>query len=127
MKRFITSLLVVFSFLAIANAQNGNNQNVDFQIVAQDNISTPIYRSPVDVPITGYYVSSCNMLFLSFAYDLGDINVVIENAYTGEYLSETISTNMGVQSIPLREDEGYYTIIISIPNGLRYVATLIIY
>lgn len=124
MKRFFTTLLVVFFFATATNAQNGSDQNVDFQIVAQDDISTPIYRGPLDIPVQGYYSSFLNTLYLSFTYDLGMVNVNIENEMTGESMSEVIPTDSGVQAIPLCSEGEIYTIMLSIPDGRQFIAIL---
>lgn len=60
MKRFLTTLLLAVGISAAVNAQDGSGQYVDFQIVAQDDMSTTIYRSPAVVPVRGYYTSLSN-------------------------------------------------------------------
>ena len=105
-------------------AQNEPDQYVDFQIVAQGHVDTPIYRSPAIIPVQGYYSSYLNTLYLSFTYDLGMVNVNIENEMTGESMSEVIPTDSGVQAIPLCSEGEIYTIMLSIPDGRQFIAIL---
>ncbi len=126
MKRIITILLMICCISAGLNAQNDSDQYVDFQIVAQDDISIPIYRSPALIPIQGYYVSSLNTLYLSFAYDLGSVNIRIENVTEGVYYSNNFPTDSGTQTIILSSDSGLHSITLSVPGGLQYKAELLL-
>lgn len=126
MKRILASLLMFCCIAASSMAQNEPDQYVDFQIVAQGHVDTPIYRSPAIIPVQGYYSSYLNTLYLSFTYDLGMVNVNIENEMTGESMFEVIPTDSGAQAIPLgfSSNGGVFTITLSIPNGLQYIAVL---
>lgn len=103
-------------------AQNGSDQNIDFQIVAQDNIGTPIYRAPVVIPIRGQYIALSETLYLSFSYDIGVINVQVENLFTDEYTSDDIPTNSGVYAITIMSNTGQYKITITTQGGQQYFA-----
>ena len=89
MKRIVTLITACSFCLATItiNAQNGSNQLVDFEIEAQGHVDTPVYRAPAMAPVQGYYVSFVNTLYLSFAYDMGNVTVTVENIGTGEFLS----------------------------------------
>ena len=54
------------------------------------------------------------------------VNVNIENEMTGESMFEVIPTDSGAQAIPLgfSSNGGVFTITLSIPNGLQYIAVL---
>lgn len=128
MKRFVTTLIMVYCCCLAAitiNAQNGSDQVVVFEI-EKDHIDTPIYRAPAIVPVQGYYVSFINTLYLSFIYDMGNVTVTIENIVTGESLSESIPTESGLQAIPLGANNGLYVITIIVPGGQQYTAELLI-
>lgn len=126
MKRILTTLLMVCCIAASSMAQNGSDQYVDFQIVAQGHVDTPIYRAPAIIPVQGYYFSFLNTLYLSFTRDLGMVNVNIENDMTGELISEVIPSDSGAQAIPLGSSSngGIFTITLSSPNGQQYIAIL---
>lgn len=109
---------------AAVNGQNESDQFVDFQIVVQEDVGTPVYRAPAMIPVRGYYVSFLNAIYLSFDYNLGIVYIEVENSHTGEYLSGYIPTGSGFQLIPLGPDIGTYTITISTSAGKQYVAEL---
>ena len=110
MKRILTTLLMVCCIAASSMDQNGSSQYVDFQIVAQGQVDTPIYRTPAIIPVQGYYSSSINTLYLFFTYDLGIITVSIEDTSTGDFISESMSTNNGMQSITTNLQAGHYIV-----------------
>ena len=119
MKRILISLLMVCMAISV-NAQNGGDQYVDFQIVAQDNISTPIYRAPAMIPVRGYYAASSETLYLSFSYDMGIIDVRYVNLSTGEYTVEYIPTDSGVYAVVFGSNPGLYRIFVSTQSGQQY-------
>lgn len=106
MKRFLTTLLLAVGISAAVNAQDGSGQYVDFQIVAQDDMSTTIYRSPAVVPVRGYYTSLSNTLYLYFSLSLGKINVIVEYEDTGETSSMAIPSETGIHAISLFDRTG---------------------
>lgn len=124
MKRILASLLTFCCIAASSMAQNEPDQYVDFQIVAQGHVDTPIYRAPAIVPVQGYYVSSLSALYLCFLYDFGIINVRIENTTTGDFLLESIPTSSGVHFITSGLNPGLYIIWILTPNGSQYFSEL---
>lgn len=124
MKRIITILIMTCCISIAAMAQNGPDQYVDFQIVAQGHIETPIYRAPSFIPVQGYYSSSPSMLFLDFAYNIGTVIVRIENTTTGDFLLESIPTNSGMQLIATSLDTGVYIIWISTSGGSQFYSEL---
>ena len=123
MKRILTNLLLICCIAITGYAQNGSNQVIDFQ-VEKGQIDTPIYRAPAIIPVSGYYMSFINTLYLSFIYDMGNVTVTIENTVTGDSLSESIPTDSGLQAISLGADNGLYVITIIMPGGQQYIAEL---
>lgn len=126
MKRILLTIVTAFCFVTLSFGQNGSDQAVDFQIVAQDDISTPIYRTPAVIPVCGYYVASVCCLNLFFSQDIGTVDVHIENISTGEHYSDSASTDNGVQLIPIGSNSGFYVITISISGVPQYYAELVI-
>lgn len=125
MKR-IVRLFIMMCCLATIHiyAQTGADQVVDFHIEKQGHSDSPIYRAPSIPPVQGYYISLTNTLYLSFSYDMGNVNVTIENTETGEFISEYIPTDSGVQSIPVGTYSRLYVITIVRGDGQQYSADL---
>lgn len=126
MKRILSTIVAAFCFVTLSFGQTGSDQPVDFQIVAQDDISTPIYRTPTVIPVYGYFVASEYCLNLFFSQDLGTVDIHIENISTGERYSDSVSTDNGVQLIPIGSNSGFYVITISISGVPQYYAELVI-
>lgn len=124
MKRIVTTLFMACCMIISVKALNGTDQAVDFRVEKAE-VDTPIYRAPAMVPVQGYYVSLMNTLYLSFAYDMGNVTVTIENTEAGEFLSETIPTDSGF-AIPLGAENGLYTITIVRGGGQQYSAELLL-
>ena len=122
MKRVITTILVAISISIACYAQNGSDQDVDFKIDVQDEISTPIYRSPAVVPVHGFYVSSVNTVYLSFDFPIGDVTYYVQNIEIGYMNSGIIPSDSGTQTLPLPESSGAYRITLATSTGQRFIA-----
>ena len=126
MKKLLSTLLMVCCIATALNAQDESGQNVDFQILVQGHVDTPIYRSPAVIPVQGYYVSQLNTLFLSFMYNLGIVKVCIENVNTGEVRYDAVYSNQGIQALSLWFGSGLYAITLSTSVGQQYIAELLL-
>ena len=74
-------------------------------------------RSIVDSDIEATYYAGA--LTLVFNTDLGDADIIVCNLNTGDVWSGGVS-GMGIETILLSGDEGYYTINIYTDNGEFY-------
>ena len=124
MKRIVTTIFMACCIFISVKAQNGTDQTVDFR-VEKAQVETPIYRAPARIPVQGYYVSFMNTLYLSFAYDMGDVTVRIENTRTGEFFSESFTTDSGM-AITLGAESGLHIITIVRDDGQQYSAELLL-
>lgn len=119
-------MLICCSIAKTGNAQKGADQILDFWLDDQGQVDGSIFRAPSVIPVQGYYVSSQNAIYLSFAYDMGDVKLLIVNTNTGECISEAIPTNSGVQVISLGSNCGHYCISIVGKEGRLCYAELIL-
>jgi hypothetical protein len=127
MKRILTILLMACCSAVASKAQNGSDQYVDFQIVAQGHVDTPIYRAPAIIPVQGFYSSISNTLYVSFDYDLGVIGIYIENVTAGNICNNgNIYANSGIQAIATDLDAGTYLIRIYTSTGVQYSSELVL-
>lgn len=65
-------------------------------------------RSDINSPLQAYYVVSTHNVIISFAYELGDVVVSIENLDTGNYVQEVISSNQGIAFLATPDDYGVH-------------------
>lgn len=81
----------------------------------------PIPRGPV--PISASYNSVMTSVILSFASNLGEIEVEVLNTITGYYDSGFIATWPLSAIIPISGGPGHYIITFTLPSGHQYRGT----
>jgi len=77
-------------------------------------------RVPAQRTIECFYESTMTSIITAFKSSIGTVGVVVENHTTGEYLSGTLSGEVGTQMIPISGTEGFYTITFTLQNGTQY-------
>ena len=75
--------------------------------------------APAKVQVECFYYSSMNSLELSFLYNLGTVNVVLENQTTGEIQNYVGNSATGRMVIPVEPDSAY-RMDITTENGRNY-------
>ena len=123
MKRSVLLLAMMFifsmsSFVAYASTSDPINSSITIEIKpAQPKNPTIKPRTIVDCGIeVNYYAGALTFIFNR---DLGDADIVVCNLNTGDVWSGGVS-GMGIETILLSGDEGYYTINIYTDNGEYY-------
>ena len=76
-------------------------------------------HAPAKVQVECFYYSSMNSLELSFLYNLGTVNVVLENQTTGEIRNYVGNSASGRMVIYLEPDSAY-RMDITTENGRNY-------
>lgn len=118
-KRIILPLLFFFIpvFCPTASCDDGSQIIVEVKGDAPD---SPRHRSPSVAPIRCFYNSGLNLLFVELVSKTGDIDVVVTNRTTGEYMETIISSEECMQMIPCPGKDGQCSITFSLPNGKCY-------
>lgn len=62
------------------------------------------------VPLECEYDFVTKSIMVTFFYDMGYVDVVLQNNFTGEYISATLNSADGYSVIPFNVPSGYYTI-----------------
>jgi len=88
------------------HASNDNNANIP--------------RMPAYIPLYVEYNGFLSCLTVNCKKSLGSMELVINNYTTGEYLSGTLSGEVGTQMVPISGTEGFYTITFTLQNGTQY-------
>jgi hypothetical protein len=83
-----------------------------------------IPHAPGIVPISASYESLLGAVILTFASNLGEIEVEVMNTTTGGYDSGTIDTQFLYATVPITMGSGHYLILFTLPSGQRYKGEL---
>ena len=117
----ILGVMLIFSmsgFYASASTTEPVIDSITVEIKPSPSKNPPVKpRSIVDNDIEATY--HMGALTLVFNTDLGDADIIVCNLNTGDVWSGGIS-GMGIETILLSGDEGYYTINIYTDNGEYY-------
>ena len=122
MKHIFYLLSLAFAIcLASANgyAQNGGNPNPTSPIIIINAPGGQVPRTPTNVPIVGYVLN--NTINLFFSGDLGQMHIVLEEAFDGVLLSAAVDTAEGYVCIPFTGTSGSYTLTFNLEDGTSYI------
>ena len=61
-----------------------------------------------------------SMVFLTFTFNLGEIEVEVMNATTGGYDTGTIDSQFLFATVPITLGPGHYFILFTLPSGRQY-------
>ncbi|MBO4455730.1 MAG: DUF3244 domain-containing protein [Bacteroidales bacterium] len=75
-------------------------------------------RSSVSIPISACVISST--IYLTFSVDIGDIDVILEEASEGIILQTSVDTSTLSAIIPFNAAPGEYCITFTLPSGSVY-------
>jgi len=77
-------------------------------------------RSLVQAPIECQYNPYMNGICTTFNQDLGELDVLVENLSTGEYLEGTVDSAEGYVVLPVSSTAGVYNISFVTASGVEY-------
>lgn len=124
-KRIIFPLLFFFIplFCPAASCDDGTQIIIE---VKGDVAGSPHHRVPLVVPIRCSYNSELNSVFVEFVSKIGDIDVVIANRTSGEFIETTISSEESIQMIPCPGGDGICSITFYLPNRKSYYGEFVL-
>ena len=113
-------ILILLSLLTANIAVYSQNEDI-IPIVVKEKTTqgTKENHAPAKVQVECFYYSSMNSLELSFLYNLGTVNVVLENQTTGEIRNYVGNSASGRMVIYLEPDSAY-RMDITTENGRNY-------
>ena len=93
------------------------------QTGSQDGQERP--HSPALRLFSAYADTDLNIVEVSARYDVGDVDVVLENLSTGE--SATFSFDSSVTAVfPFRGDAGFWQLTLTLADGTDYVGQFVL-
>jgi len=126
MKRFFrfafTAFVAVFlcSQVAFCDDTKKSSHDKTITLTTHDSKLSSRPRARAYIPIQAEYNGFMNSILITLTRELDNTELVIENHTTGEYLSGTLSGEVGTQMIPISGTEGFYTITFTLQNGTQY-------
>ncbi len=96
-----------------------NEDIIPIVVIEETKPNTKGNLAPAKVQVECFYYSSMNSLELSFLYNLGTVNVVLENQTTGEIQNYVGNSATGRMVIPVEPDSAY-RMDITTENGRNY-------
>lgn len=113
-------ILILLSLLTANFAMYSQNEDIKPILVKEKTTQgTKGNLAPAKVQVECFYYSSMNSLELSFLYNLGTVNVVLENQTTGEIQNYVGNSATGRMVIPVEPDSAY-RMDITTENGRNY-------
>jgi Protein of unknown function (DUF3244). len=94
-------------------------------IIQSDGDETVGNRGPVSIPISGYVDSSTGLVYISFDYPCGTVQISFDNLTNGDYFNTEIN-GTGTVMIPAILSPGTWKVVFSLPNGDRFIGDFFI-
>ena len=130
MKKFISILTFILCLPSLIFASPLSVIDKDDDTIAPPSIIIIIIKTPppvpgqprslVQAPIECQYNPYMNGICATFNQDLGELDVLVENLSTGEYLEGTVDSAEGYVVLPVSSTPGVYNISFVTASGVEY-------
>ena len=121
MKRIIIILASILMSLAFGSLNATSDEGVVVvTILPASHVGTTVPNRSLP-PIEAYYSSCISSVIVSFTNNIGDVDVVLTNLFTGESYEGSINAYGMPVLIPISGTEGVYTINFTLENGDEYI------
>lgn len=117
MKKIVLLLSILLSSISLLADEN---QFIPIHVLDDTVVTGHTHRNPDYVPMLAYYDAFTASVCVTFLENLGDIDILIENAISGDYEEYHVNTNLGTAFLPINGSEGLYRILFSLANGVEY-------
>jgi len=77
-------------------------------------------RSPELVPIEAYYDDFTSSVYVSFCTNIGNVDLIIVNQDTSEFIEETINAYGTMIAVPISGNPGLYYLSFTLQSGIEY-------
>ena len=119
----IVGLLMPMTILASSNGGRiGDPINVPIQVQADEE---PNGRPRTQSLFTASLDTDLNILSVSALYNVGEVNVVIENLTTGEYAEYSFDSALP-EDYPISGNAGFWRITLMLENGALYYGEFVL-
>lgn len=106
-------------------AGDGDQIIIIIKLPPTDGDDTPIFRSPIIIPLEANVSAEGDIVTVSFPEDVGTVNASITNTTTGESVSYTVF-GTGSTGLPFSGTSGAYELLITLSSGEQYQGTFFI-
>ena len=113
-------LLSLMSLFVTFEAYGQTDPTIPIPIIGTNPPSEPLHRNPEIVPISCSVDLNTFFIFVSFSYNMGDVDIVLENLSTGEYSLTTVASVTGGGIIPFSGFSGIWRITFILESGNEF-------
>lgn len=117
MKKTVLLLSILLSSVSLLADEN---QFIPIHVLDDTVVTGHTHRNLDYVPMQAYYDAFTASVCVTFLENLGNVDIIIENAVSGDYGEYHVDSNQGAMFLPINGDEGLYSIIFSLANGVEY-------
>lgn len=117
MKKIVLLLSILLSSV---NLFADENQFIPIHVLDDTVVTSHTHRNPDYVPMQAYYDVFTTSVCVTFLEILGKVDIIIENAISGDYEEYRVDSSLGTAFLPVNGAEGLYRINFSLSNGVEY-------
>ena len=118
----IVLLLFVLCLTATTSLLAGDDQQFIPITVLDNTVKSGgrTHRAPAFIPIRAYYDSISSSVCVQFSYDIGNVNITIENLSTDDNNDCCIDSSLGSVYLPIIGGDGDYHIEFILSSGAGF-------
>ncbi len=120
MKKKIFSLMLGVVLAAPSFASQIADPAIPIPIIRTKPSSEGTHRTPEVIPIVCLVDADGLNVSVSFLSGMGDVDIILENQFTGEYSLSSVDSSLGGAVIPFSGTSGNWIITFSFHSGVEY-------
>ena len=117
MKKIVFLLSLLLSSVSMFADEN---QFIPIHVLDDTVVTSHTHRNPDYVPMQAYYDAFTASVCVTFLENIGNVDILIENAISGDYEEYHVDSSLGATFLPVNGTESLYRILFSVSNGVEY-------
>lgn len=117
MKKIVLLLSIICLAATASWSAEDEHQFIPIRVLDNTIETGRTHRSSTDIPIVACYDDFISSICLQFLHNIGDVDVIITNAFTGDYIEYEVDSSLGSVMLPINGDVGIYDITILLSDG----------
>ena len=100
MKKIILLVTLGMMLAAPSFANRTTDPAIPIPVIKTKPSSEGTHRTPEVIPITCMVDADAFSVYVTFLFNMGDVDIIMENQSTGEYILSTVDSSLGGAIIP---------------------------
>lgn len=126
MKKIVLVLLLFCLTITKSWSAEEDPQYIPITVLDSTQETGRTHRSMMFIPMEAYYDANTSSVYVQFMQDIGIVDIIISNMCSGNYTEYKTASSMGVASFSTSGDEGDYSIVFLLSNGVSYEGVFVI-